>query len=117
MVILLNKNLKGNNYYFIYLMNIKNPFADLSIDTDDEIERVNKPVVSNSTLPSTLGEKKRRRKVRPEEKQRIEEEKLNKAKDNQSKVVEVEKIVNANDGIEVIIKKADDYVDLQGRFI
>jgi hypothetical protein len=101
-------------------MNIRNPFADLSVNTDDEAERINKPTaVSNSTLPSTIGEKKRKRKVRPEEKQRIEEEKINKIKEKVEKVKEEKvepkttKVKKNNDDIEVIVQKAEDFVDLE----
>jgi hypothetical protein len=75
-------------------MNIKNPFADLSVDTDEELERNNKTtVVANSILPQSIGDKKRKRKIRPEEKQKIEEEKLKKAQEVKQEEKEKEQII------------------------
>ena len=58
-------------------MNIRNPFADLSIDSEEEVERNIKSIaIPNSVfILNNRLETKRKRKIRPEEKMKIESEK------------------------------------------
>ena len=96
-------------------MNTKNPFADLSVDSDGEVERSIKPTsIPNSILIlNGAMEKKRKRKIRPEEKKKIEEDKMLKEKTKEKPKEELkqnDKLENVkkNEIIEVIVENVDD---------